>query len=81
MLLNKKNGKIQISYFFFVEKKKRKKGNWKMLQNFSNFSETKENKIWEYSWILWVLVWVEDLLKNANLNLNLNFQRWRKISK
>lgn len=39
------------------------------MAKFSNFSQTKENKIWKYSWILWA----EDLLKNANLNLNLNF--------
>lgn len=35
------------------------------------FRETKENIIWKYSWIFLV----EDLLKNVNLNLNLNFQR------
>lgn len=32
MLLNKKNGKIQISYFFFVEKKKKGK-----LENVAKF--------------------------------------------
>lgn len=48
--------------------KKKKKENWKMAKF---FRETKENIIWKYPWIFWV----EDLLKNVNLNLNLNFQR------
>lgn len=55
---------------FPLSKGKKKKKNWKMAK-FSNFSETKENKIWKYSWISFES-WFGSRIY---ANLNLNFQR------